>query len=238
MSFLRCAALPYLCGMQDHLLTEYRAQITRFMHIHTSLFGRYKISEVSIEAHQQLLRQGSAPHGVFILSSGLVKVVRTTSLGQVFTLGVFDRGEILGDVEAIMNMHHFGTVETLTRCSFWKIETEQFLKMLAEVPEFNMLMHRSIISMLLNTSSKAAIQSTNKLLYSLLIVLRELSRLNELQISKTLLAEALGTSVRNLNRLLAQLEEEHVIRTQNTIIKEINLQLLQQKIHDYENTIQ
>ncbi|AKD04953.1 hypothetical protein PKOR_19990 [Pontibacter korlensis] len=225
--------------MQEYnMLTEYRAAITRYMQAHLQLMEKYEISTEKYKPLYQLLKQDAAPHGVFILQSGLVKVVRTTSLGQAYSLGIFDRGEVLGDVEAIMNMHHFGTVETVSSCTFWKIKPEQFLNMLSQEPEFNLLIHQNVISKLLNTSQMAAIQSTNKLFYSLMVVLREFSKLNELRISKALLAEALGTSTRNLNRLLAQLEEEHIIRIQQTIIKEINLQLLQQKIHAYENTIQ
>lgn len=220
------------------MLTEYRAAVIRFIDNHKHLLEKYGIGCVQYEPHQKLLKQAAKPHNVFILSAGLVKVVRTTSLGQAFTLGVFDRGEVLGDVEVIMNLHYFGTVETVSNCTFWEINPEQFLKMLAQEPEFNLLIHQAMISRLLNTSDKAAIQSTNKLFYSLLVVLREFSRLNDLLISKALLAEALGTSIRNLNRLLTQLEEEGVIKIQHSQIEGINLELLQQKIHVYENTVQ
>ncbi|MDO1451491.1 Crp/Fnr family transcriptional regulator [Rhodocytophaga aerolata] len=188
--------------------------------------------------HQKLLKQEAAPHSVFILASGLVKVVHTTSLGQRFTWGVFERGDVLGDVEAIMDIHYFSTVETVTPCTLWKVAPERFLQMLSEDAGFNLLIHKAMISKLLNTSYKAAIQSTNKLFYSLLIVLREFARLNELEISKQLLSETLGTSMRNLNRLLVELEQEMVIRIEHTLIKEINFPRLQQKIHAYENAIQ
>jgi CRP-like cAMP-binding protein len=224
--------------MQEHLLTEYRASLTRYIASHGHLLDKYGISSVTCEAGQTLLQQATPLHSVYIIHSGLVKVVRATSLGQAFTLGVFERGEVLGDVEAIMNMPHFSTVEAVIKCTLWKIAPEQFLKMLSQEPDFNLLIHKAMISKLLNTSHKAAIQSTNKLFYSLLIVLREFSRLNELQISKTLLSEALGTSVRNLNRLLTQLEEEQLITIKQSIISNIDLQLLQHKIHAYENTIQ
>lgn len=220
------------------MLTEYRAAVLRFIANHEHLLEKYGIDCVQYKPQQKLLKQAAKPHNVFILSAGLVKVVRTTSLGQGFTLGVFDRGEVLGDVEAIMKSHYFATVETVTSCSFWKISPEQFLKMLAQEPEFNLLIHQAMISKLLNTSDKAAIQSTNKLFYSMLVVLREFSRLNDLLISKALLAEALGTSIRNLSRLLVQLEEEKIINIQHSRLSAINLELLQQKIHVYENTVQ
>lgn len=219
------------------MLTEYRAAVIHFIDNHAHLLEKYGIGCVQYAPQQQLLKQAANPHHVFVLSAGLVKVVRTTLLGQAFTLGVFDRGEVLGDVEAIMKSSYFATVETVTNCTFWKINPEEFLKMLAQEPEFNLLIHQAMISKLLNTSDKAAIQSTNKLSYALLVVLREFSRLNDLLISKALLAEALGTSIRNLNRLLAQLEEEKIITTRYSRLSGINLELLQQKIHVYENTV-
>jgi CRP-like cAMP-binding protein len=220
------------------MLTEYRAGVMRFIDTHKHLLEKYGISAVQYGPHQKLLQQAATPRSVFILSSGLVKVVHITSLGQMFTLGVFERGEVLGDAEAIMSMQYFGTVETVTYCTFWKIEPEQFLRMLAQEPGFNLLIHRAMVSRMLNTSEKAVIQGTNKLYYSLLIVLREFSRLNELRISKPLVADALGASVRNLNRLLVELEEGKILKIQHTILVDFNLQLLQQKIDAYENSIQ
>ncbi len=224
--------------MQYHLFSQYRQAITHYLKGHQQLFEKYSISHVVHQPGHKLLKQATAPHSVFILASGLVKVVHTTSLGQKFTWGVFERGEVLGDVEAIMAMHYFSTVETVTDCSLWKLAPEQFLKMLSEDASFNLLIHQAMISKLLNTSYKAAIGGTNKLHYSLLIVLREFSRLNELQVSKQLLSETLGTSLRNLNRLLAELAEEKVIKIEHTLIKEINIARLQQKIRTYENAIQ
>jgi CRP-like cAMP-binding protein len=224
--------------MQEHMLTQYRTALLHFIQDHEHLREKYALDTVEHPPHQKLLQQAAAPHSVFILTVGLVKVVRTTSLGQAFTLGVFERGELLGDVEAIMDMPYFGTVETVTRCRLWKMAPEQFLKMLSQEPEFNLLILKATISKMLNTSHKAAIQNTNKLYYSLLIVLREFSRLNDLQITKQLLAEALGTSVRNLNRLLGQLEEKMIIKIKYSLIREINLEGLDQQIHTYENTIQ
>jgi CRP-like cAMP-binding protein len=224
--------------MQEHMLTQYRTALLHFVENSNHLREKYALNMVDYPPHQKLLQQAAAPHSVFVLSAGLVKVVRTTSLGQAFTLGVFERGELLGDVEAIMNMHYFGTVETVTRCRLWKIAPAQFLMMLSQEPEFNLLILKATISKMLNTSHKAAIQNTNKLYYSLLIVLREFSRLEDLQITKQLLAEALGTSVRNLNRLLVGLEEKMIIKIKHSLIKEINLQGLDQQIHVYENAIQ
>lgn len=208
------------------------------MQSNRSVIEQYQVKEITFPPQHVVLRQDGIPSGVYVLASGLVKVVRTTSIGQLFTLGAFERGEILGDVEAIMNINHFCTVVALTECTFYHIASPTFLTMLAEQPAFNLLVHTSMASKLLNTSGKAAIQSTNRLYYSLLLVLRELSRLNELTISKSLLAEFLGTSVRNLNRLLAPMEQEQVLQVNGGEVKRIDLHLLSQKIKAYENAVQ
>jgi CRP-like cAMP-binding protein len=117
--------------MQYHLLSQYRTAVTHYLSSHQQLFEKYSISHVLHQPGQKLLKQDTAPHSVFILASGLVKVVHTTFLGQRFTWGVFERGEVLGDIEAIMNMNYFSTVETVTNCSLWKVAPEQFLHMLS-----------------------------------------------------------------------------------------------------------
>ncbi|MBC3541016.1 Crp/Fnr family transcriptional regulator [Rufibacter sediminis] len=224
--------------MEEHFYTEYRTKITSFLQTNGALLARYQIREVSLAAQETLLQQGTPPKGVYILASGLVKVTRTTAAGQQFTLGVFGPGEVEGDVEALMHMPHFCTVQALTACRFFHISSERFLQMLAQEQEFNLLMHRSIASKMLNTSLQSSIQNTNRLYYTLLIVLRELSRLNELQISKPLLTELLGTSQRNLNRLLGQLEEENLVKMKGTLVAQMNRPGIEKRIETYDFEIQ
>ncbi|MGV3538422.1 MAG: Crp/Fnr family transcriptional regulator [Rufibacter sp.] len=224
--------------MEEHFYTEYRTKIALFMQTHPALLERYQITEVHAAPQEAFLKQGASPKGVFIIAAGLVKVTRTTAAGQLFTLGVFGPGEVEGDVEAIMHMPYFCSVQALTPCTFYHISTLQFQKMLAQEPDFNVLVHRSMASKLLNTSLQTSIQSTNRLIYTLLIVLRELSRLNELQISKSLLTELLGTSQRNLNRLLAQLEEEHLIQVSGSLVSQMDRKGIEKRIESYDFEIQ
>ncbi|WP_205499924.1 Crp/Fnr family transcriptional regulator [Rufibacter psychrotolerans] len=224
--------------MEEQFFTEYRTRIAQFMQAHAALRDQYQITEVQLPAQRALLTQGTAPTGVYILASGLVKVTRTTAAGQQFTLGVFGPGEVEGDVEAILHMPHFCTVHTLTACTFYYLSAARFLQMLGQEREFNLLMHRSMASKMLNTSLQSSIQSTNRLIYTLLIVLRELSRLNELQISKPLLTELLGTSPRNLNRLLGQLEDEQLIQVKGTLVAHMNRKGIEKRIETYDFEIQ
>ncbi|WP_207431898.1 Crp/Fnr family transcriptional regulator [Sabulibacter ruber] len=224
--------------MEEQFFTEYRTKITQFMQANPALREKHHITEVQTPAHEILLKQGSAPQGVYILAAGLVKVTRTTAAGQLFTLGVFGPGEVEGDVEALMHMPYFCTVQTLTACTFYYISGHQFLQMLSQEQEFNLLMHRSMASKMLNTSLQSSIQSTNRLIYTLLIVLRELSRLNELQISKPLLTELLGTSQRNLNRLLGQLEDEQLIYVKGAFVSQMDRKGIEKRIETYDFEIQ
>ncbi|RNI21851.1 Crp/Fnr family transcriptional regulator [Rufibacter latericius] len=220
--------------MEEHFYTEYRTKTSVFLQTNAALLERYHLKEVQIQTQEILLKQGTAPKGVYILTSGLVKVTRTTAAGQLFTLGVFGPGEVEGDVEALMQMPYFCTVQTLTPCRFYHLSSERFLELLAREQEFNLLMHRSMASKMLNTSLQSSIQSTNRLYYTLLIVLRELSRLNELQISKPLLTELLGTSSRNLNRLLRQLEEESLLQVKGSLVVQTDRKEIEKRIETYD----
>ncbi|WP_147383152.1 Crp/Fnr family transcriptional regulator [Pontibacter oryzae] len=224
--------------MQDYLFSDYRARLVTYIANHQEQLQQQYMLQLA-EAGQQhvLLHQDARTQQVYLVASGLVKVTRTTSSGQAFTLGVFDRGQPLGELEVMMGIPNFCTVQALTHCTLYCIPAKAFLQMLAQEPAFNILMHQATASMLLNTTHKASILGTNRLLYTLLIVLRELSMLNELKLSKSLLAEFLGTSVRNLNRLLAQLEAEKILQLRNASIGQINLPLLIKRIQIYETTI-
>ncbi|GAA4302660.1 Crp/Fnr family transcriptional regulator [Nibribacter koreensis] len=223
--------------MEEQFFTDYRSRIVQFLQANAMLLAQYHSTQVQVNAQEVLLQQGAHPKGIYVLASGLVKVTRTTANGQLFTLGVFGPGEMEGDVEAILGMPYICTVHTLTHCSFHYLEQAQFLQMLAQEPDFNLLVHKAIASKLANTSLQTSIQSTNRLYYTLLIVLRELSQVQDLHVTKSLLTEFLGTSQRNLNRLLGQMEDEGILHVKGSQIQHIHKPLVEKRITTYDHEI-
>ncbi|QHL89241.1 cyclic nucleotide-binding domain-containing protein [Nibribacter ruber] len=224
--------------MEEQFFTEYRTRVSHFLQAHPAVLARYQSTVVTVPAQSELLQQGEKPKGVYVLASGLVKVTRATANGPLFTLGVFGPGEMEGDVEAILDIPYICTVHALTHCTFHYLSRDKFLQMLAQEPDFNLLVHTSMASKLVNTSLQTSIQSTNRLYYTLLIVLRELAQISDLHITKSLLTEFLGTSQRNLNRLLGQLEEERLVQVKGATILHIHPSQLEKRISTYDFQIQ
>jgi CRP/FNR family transcriptional regulator len=75
-----------------------------------------------------LYAAGESPRGVFILCSGQAKLTATSPDGQAITLGVADRGEVLGLSNLLSNNPYLASAETLVPCQVSVISRLQFLQ--------------------------------------------------------------------------------------------------------------
>lgn len=82
-----------------------------------------------------LFVEQEAPHGVFILSKGRVKLSLTSSDGRTVILRIVEPGEVLGLHAAILREPYQATAETLEPCEADVVRREDFLRFLRENPE-------------------------------------------------------------------------------------------------------
>ena len=82
-----------------------------------------------------LFIEQEAPHGVFILTKGRVKLSLTSSDGRTVILRIVEPGEVLGLHAAVLGEPYEATAETLEPCEADVVRREDFLRFLRENPE-------------------------------------------------------------------------------------------------------
>lgn len=90
--------------------------------------GRYPKGAVLFVEHE-------APHGVFILSKGRVKLSVTSTDGRTVILRIVEPGEVLGLHAAVLGQPYEAMAETLEPCEADIVRREDFLRFLREHPE-------------------------------------------------------------------------------------------------------
>jgi len=82
-----------------------------------------------------LLRQGETGVGLFILTSGKVRVTQQTPDGNVRDLGTFERGAVLGEMSLLDDLPRTATVTALEPTRALVIPVWDFRAALREAPD-------------------------------------------------------------------------------------------------------
>ena len=86
--------------------------------------------------------QGDPPQDVFLLRSGLVKLIRTQESGHEVIVGLRSTGWLLGAAAAIDENPQPATASTVTLCHVVRISVCAFRTMLRDDPAFSWGVHR------------------------------------------------------------------------------------------------
>jgi CRP/FNR family transcriptional regulator, cyclic AMP receptor protein len=82
-----------------------------------------------------LFVEGEKPHGVFVLSSGRVKLSICSANGKMMILRIAKPGEILGLHAVVSNAGFQATAETIEACQVSFVRSDEFLRLLREHPQ-------------------------------------------------------------------------------------------------------
>ena len=82
-----------------------------------------------------LLRQGETGVGLFVLTSGKVRVTQQAPSGEVRDLGTFERGAVLGEMSLLDDLPRTATVTALEPTRALVIPVWDFRAALREAPE-------------------------------------------------------------------------------------------------------
>jgi CRP-like cAMP-binding protein len=90
----------------------------------------------------ELVPQGVGPRSVFLIASGLVKLIRRTPEGHDAIVGLRPRGWFIGSEAAILDEPYAATVSTVTRCEAYRITTGTFRNLIRKPGPFSWRLHR------------------------------------------------------------------------------------------------
>ncbi|WP_459212376.1 Crp/Fnr family transcriptional regulator [Aquimarina rhabdastrellae] len=159
---------------------------------------------------------------VYIIINGLSKCFITEENGKDYVLEFLGKGEIIGEVEFLLNQSTLSTIEAISDVEVYCITQDLFSSLLYTEKEFTSIILKTLAHRVYSTASKASYQQLYPLKYSVIKIILELTAINE-QFSKYDLASYLGISIRVLNRIIKELIDTDMILLQhkNILVKDV-----------------
>ncbi len=198
--------------------------------------GSYTV-EKTFHAGEFLIHQGVTPQKVFLLLQGAVKIYHTTSKGNDFLMAIVGPGEILGEAEILTDEPPNCSVKTLWESRVAVLSRKAYLDWLRDDEDFALSVNQVLCYRLQNISTRAATHLSYPLEYSILKLFQSLAEEKKsavLKITKTEIADYLGTSVRSINRILKKYQEQKVITAKKDEILLPSLPTLEKLMGDFE----
>lgn len=154
-----------------------------------------------------LLQQGAAATRVSVIREGITKAYFSEDNGKEFIIEFLSEGEILGDLEALLNKVCLCSVQALTDVQVYSINLDYFRLMLQKDLQLNQLLLHALAERVSNTSLRSSMQQLYTVEHGVRR-LQELQTRQQLNFSKEDMAAYLGITLRSLNRALRNLSDE------------------------------
>lgn len=170
----------------------------------------------------ELYRQGDAANDVYLLESGLVKLVRVEPDGQELIVALRFPGSLIGNFSVIMNNPYPLTAITLIDSHVRRIPAEQFRQLVQTNLEFSWHVHQmhcrtafDHVLRVVGLTFTTARQRLEQLLWQLALVQTQEPEVKDLWLTIPLryweLAALIAVSPGYLSRLFGQLEKDGVL---------------------------
>lgn len=154
-----------------------------------------------------LLKQGEPALKVSVIREGITKAYFSEDNGKDFIIEFLSVGEILGDLEALLNKVCLCNVQALTDVQVYSINIDYFRVILQKDLQLNQLLLHALAERVSNTSLRSSLQQLYTVDHAVKRLL-ELQTRQQLNFSKDDMAAYLGITLRSLNRALKNLSEE------------------------------
>jgi CRP-like cAMP-binding protein len=181
---------------------------------------------------EMVFREGGIPSGIFYLVKGKVKKYKTTGKGAEQIFYVCTAGELLGYHAVLSEEHYPDSAATIEDSEITFIPRENFLKVLHASSGLSNKLLKTLgheFSVFINVITSLATKSVRERVALNLLILDEKFRREEKQeaageinMSRTDLANMVGTAKENLVRLLQQFKSEGLIESNGRIIRILN----------------
>jgi len=175
-----------------------------------------------------VFREGGIPGGVFIIKKGFVKKYKLTAKGEEQIYYVSVEGELFGYHDIFGEVNYADSASTLEDSLITFIPKEIFLMTIYQSSGLNTRVVKLLaqeFGLLKNTIATFATRSVRERLAINLLILDEkfklpgkLSKTGEINLSRTDLANIVGTAKESLVRILQEFKLEGLIHIQGKII--------------------
>lgn len=176
-----------------------------------SIFEQIEILEM--DSGKTFIYEGEKCDKIYILIKGKVKATDHYAEGMSFEYMWFKPVKIFGTMELLLDIEIYRTtLTTATECCFLVISTKAFEKWLSQDKDALLLESKTMGSYLLAQAKMARaylfLNGKERVMAHLASVLRVNTEESLLKISRQIIADNTGLSIRTVNRAVKELEEE------------------------------
>jgi CRP-like cAMP-binding protein len=213
----------------DKLLSKYEFQSDQIFELipkkHEYLVNSV-LEPVQFKKGKMLFYEGGIPTGVLILFKGKAKIYKMGSDGKEQIFYIYRAGDLIGYHALLCDERYEDSCETLEELEAYFISLDNFLALMEKIPTLRKLLLRNMsheFGVLVNTITILAQKSLRVRLALYLLILNRRYNMAPAQdkginLSRTDLANIIGTARESLGKLIKEFREEGLITVSKRII--------------------
>ncbi|PKM85941.1 MAG: Crp/Fnr family transcriptional regulator [Firmicutes bacterium HGW-Firmicutes-12] len=184
--------------------------------------------------------EGQGSDGIYIILSGLIKVMKLHDDGREKTLAILGPGEILGEMTLTEETLRSATAEALELTTVLAISREDFLGLLAEMPELSYRIINLLSTRLRQTNQQIEelifLNARSRVINNLLNLVHKQGMHKNgsfylpIKLTHSELAKLIGVSRETVTKVFAELQDNNLIYLDGKEIHITNLEALQKEI--------
>lgn len=180
-----------------------------------------KIQPRAFKKGKMLFFENEAVHNLYIIRTGQLKIYKESKNGKTHILHIFGPGEIVAEVPIFEGGHYPANCQATQDTEILLLSRESLLELIKNHPDLalNMLalMAKRIRGFTSTIENLTLKETADRLLTYLKTKSAEKNGATaiELDITKSELAELLGTSRENLSRTMTQMDKDEIIKVNN-----------------------
>jgi CRP-like cAMP-binding protein len=187
----------------------------------------------TFERGETICHQGSTGNVIYLIVEGQVRIYRTNEAGQELSVRILRGGDFFGELSLLDGQPRMASVEAMRRTTTLMLHRDAFLCTVEEHPQIAVSIlktlsarFRHITLYAENLASHTAVQRVVRQLLDLAIqhgVAENGATRIDLHLTQDDLASLSGTTRETVNRVLAALREEGLVRVERARISVLNL---------------
>lgn len=181
-----------------------------------------------------LYREGEYGHYLYLINEGQVKTYLLSEDGKEFITGIFKPGDFFGYKSLLEDRDYREFAETMQECQIYKIPKADFLSLIHKnrdvAEKFIKMISKNLTEKEEELIQLAYSSVRKRIAYKLREIIADTSD-NFTCISRTDLANLVGTAKETLTRTLKEFKEDKIIDTDGSKITIINLEKLNELVN-------
>lgn len=182
------------------------------------LMTQYGASLLSLDREEVIFNRGDHPNFYHMVCEGQVKMTVLHESGKEFVQGYFGPGETFGEPPFFLEEPYPADAVAVERSTVWRISRENFLRLLADLPDVHMEVTRTLSRRLVYKSmmlNELAVGEATQRLRTLIGYLRRQEEAEsipfQVPFTRQDLADMTGLRVETVIRAIKSLEGEGVL---------------------------